>query len=30
LDILADTVHAFPTFGEAYELPLQELAGMVT
>lgn len=25
LDVLADVVHAFPTFGEAYEPPLQEL-----
>lgn len=27
LAILADVVHAFPTFGEAFEPPLQELAG---
>ena len=27
LGVLADVVHAFPTFGEAYEPPLQELAG---
>jgi pyruvate/2-oxoglutarate dehydrogenase complex dihydrolipoamide dehydrogenase (E3) component len=26
LDVLADVVHAFPTFGEAYEPPVQELA----
>jgi len=29
LAVLADVVHAFPTFGEAYEPPLQELAGKV-
>jgi hypothetical protein len=28
LAVLADVVHAFPTFGEAYEPPLQELAGL--
>lgn len=28
LDILADVVHAFPTFGEAFEPPLRELAGL--
>lgn len=27
LEILADVVHAFPTFGEAFEPPLRELAG---
>ncbi|MGQ0577141.1 MAG: dihydrolipoyl dehydrogenase family protein [Pseudonocardia sp.] len=27
LDVLADVVHAFPTFGEAYAVPLRELAG---
>jgi dihydrolipoamide dehydrogenase len=26
LAVLADVVHAFPTFGEAYEPPLEELA----
>jgi dihydrolipoamide dehydrogenase len=29
LEVLADVVHAFPTFGEAYEPPLQELAARV-
>ena len=28
VDLLADVVHAFPTFGEIYEPPLQELAAM--
>jgi dihydrolipoamide dehydrogenase len=28
LDVLADVVHAFPTFGEAYEPPVRELAGL--
>lgn len=27
LAVLADVVHAFPTFGEAFEPPIQELAG---
>jgi len=27
VEILADGVHAFPTFGEALEPPVQELAG---
>ncbi|MCU1588852.1 MAG: pyridine nucleotide-disulfide oxidoreductase dimerization region [Frankiales bacterium] len=30
LSVLADVVHAFPTFGEAFEPPLQELAAQVT
>jgi len=30
LRVLADVVHAFPTFGEAYEPPLQELARQVS
>jgi dihydrolipoamide dehydrogenase len=29
LAVLADVVHAFPTFGEAFETPLQELAGKI-
>jgi pyruvate/2-oxoglutarate dehydrogenase complex dihydrolipoamide dehydrogenase (E3) component len=29
LSVLADVVHAFPTFGEAFEPPLQELAEQV-
>ena len=28
LAVLADVVHAFPTFGEAYEPPRRELAGI--
>jgi pyruvate/2-oxoglutarate dehydrogenase complex dihydrolipoamide dehydrogenase (E3) component len=28
LDVLADVVHAFPTFSEVYEPPLRELAAM--
>lgn len=26
LDVLADVVHAFPTYGEAFEVPLRQLA----
>ena len=29
LSVLADVVHAFPTFGEAFEPPVRELAGRV-
>lgn len=29
LSVLADVVHAFPTFGEAYEAPLRQLAAQV-
>ncbi len=29
LSVLADVVHAFPTFGEAFEPPVRALAGMV-
>jgi pyruvate/2-oxoglutarate dehydrogenase complex dihydrolipoamide dehydrogenase (E3) component len=26
LDVLADVVHAFPTYSEAFEVPLRQLA----
>ena len=29
LSLLCDVVHAFPTFGEAFERPLRELASQV-
>lgn len=29
LDVFSDVVHAFPTFSEAYEPPLRELAALV-
>jgi dihydrolipoamide dehydrogenase len=29
LEVLCDVVHAFPTYGQAFEKPLQELAGMI-